>query len=129
MELKSSAFKNNEIISKLYTCDGKDISPPLNWNDIPEKTKSLALICDDPDAPAGTWVHWVVYNIKSNENGKFLGVFKMKLKVEAEVDPETGEIIYKNKPWWAFLVDEGDDDGGNVDTGLNGSNNNTNNSV
>ena len=65
MELKSSAFKNNEIISKLYTCDGKDISPPLNWNDIPEKTKSLALICDDPDAPAGTWVHWVVYNIKS----------------------------------------------------------------
>ena len=71
----------------------------------------------------------VVYNIKSNENGKFLGIFKMKLKVEAEVDPETGEIIYKNKPWWAFLVDEGDDDGGNVDTGLNGSNNNTNNSV
>ncbi len=65
MELKSSAFENNEMIPKLYTCDGKDVSPPLNWNDIPEKTKSLALICDDPDAPRGIWVHWVVYSIKS----------------------------------------------------------------
>ena len=66
MELKSSAFKNNEMIPVLYTCDGKDISPPLGWNDVSEKTKSFALICDDPDAPAGTWVHWVVYNIKSS---------------------------------------------------------------
>lgn len=63
MELKSSAFQNNEVIPKLYTCDGKDISPPLNWSDVPEKTKSLALICDDPDAPGKIWVHWVGYNI------------------------------------------------------------------
>lgn len=64
MELKSSAFKNNKMIPVLYTCDGKDISPPLSWNDVPEKTKSFALICDDPDAPGSTWVHWVVFNIK-----------------------------------------------------------------
>jgi Raf kinase inhibitor-like YbhB/YbcL family protein len=46
-----------------YTCDGKDVSPPLTWTEPPAGTKSLALISDDPDAPAGTWVHWVVYNI------------------------------------------------------------------
>ena len=64
MELISSAFKNTEMIPSLYTCDGKNISPPILWNHPPEKTKSLALICDDPDAPNKTWVHWIVYNIK-----------------------------------------------------------------
>lgn len=63
MEIKSPAFENNSIIPSKYTCDGEDISPPLSWSDIPEGTKSLALISDDPDAPAGTWVHWVIYNI------------------------------------------------------------------
>lgn len=64
MEIKSSAFAHNEMIPKLYTCDDKDISPPLMWSNAPEGTKSFALICDDPDASMGTWVHWVVYNIK-----------------------------------------------------------------
>ena len=68
MEIKSSAFGHNEIIPKLYTCDDKDISPPLSWSDLPDKTKSLALICDDPDAPMGTWVHWVIYNIRPKPN-------------------------------------------------------------
>ena len=59
----SSAFKNNEDIPKKYTCDGDNINPPLEITDIPEAIKSLALIVDDPDAPAGTWIHWLVWNI------------------------------------------------------------------
>jgi Raf kinase inhibitor-like YbhB/YbcL family protein len=63
MELKSTAFRNGEMIPAPYTCDGKDASPPLEWSAFPEGTKSFALICDDPDAPVGTWVHWVIYNL------------------------------------------------------------------
>ena len=63
-EIKSSAFENNEMIPKLYTCDGNNISPSIIWTSVPNGTKSLALICDDPDAPSGTWVHWVIYNIR-----------------------------------------------------------------
>ncbi len=68
MELKltSSAFKDGEMIPPKYTCDGENISPPLNWSGIPEGTKSLALINDDPDAPVGDWVHWIVFNIPPN---------------------------------------------------------------
>ena len=69
MELKSSAFAAAGMIPKQYTCDGQDISPPLNWSDVPPGTKSLALIADDPDAPMGTWVHWVVWNIPPTLRG------------------------------------------------------------
>ena len=51
------------MIPPKYTCDGSDVSPPLSWSAVPAKTKSLALIADDPDAPRGTWVHWVAWNI------------------------------------------------------------------
>jgi Raf kinase inhibitor-like YbhB/YbcL family protein len=63
IELTSKAFRNGENIPKQFTGDDKDISPPLQWTDSPEGTKSLALICDDPDAPRGTWVHWVIFNL------------------------------------------------------------------
>lgn len=63
IKIESPAFKEGEMIPQKYTCDGENISPPLNWTEIPQETKSFALICDDPDAPMGTWVHWVVYNI------------------------------------------------------------------
>ena len=63
MELKSSAFEAGGMIPKQYTCDGQDVSPPLSWSDVPNGAKSLALIADDPDAPMGTWVHWVAWNI------------------------------------------------------------------
>jgi len=69
IKLRSPAFKEGEMIPKKYTCDGEDISPPLFWEGIPEEAKSLALICDDPDAPMGTWVHWVIFNIPSAEKG------------------------------------------------------------
>lgn len=67
MELKltSSAFAEGALIPKDYTCDGKDVSPPLSWSGAPPNTRALALIVDDPDAPAGTWVHWVLFNIPS----------------------------------------------------------------
>ena len=66
MELKSSAFEAGGTIPKKYTCDGPDVSPPLSWSDVPAGAKSLALIADDPDAPMGTWVHWVAWNIPPN---------------------------------------------------------------
>ena len=62
-ELTSTAFAPGEPIPQKYTCDGEDISPPLQWSDPPQGTQSFALICDDPDAPIGTWVHWVLYNL------------------------------------------------------------------
>ncbi len=68
MELKSSAFGNGDMIPVKYTCDGEDISPPVSWKAIPAATKSLAIICDDPDAPVGTWVHWVCYDILPDVN-------------------------------------------------------------
>lgn len=61
--LTSTAFSQGGEIPARYTCKGQDLSPPLSWSDVPEGTKSLVLICDDPDAPRGTFVHWVVYNI------------------------------------------------------------------
>lgn len=69
MELTSPAFTHQGIIPEIFTCHGKDISPELQWKNIPSGTKSLALIVDDPDAPMGLWVHWVVYNISPDSTG------------------------------------------------------------
>lgn len=63
MNIKSTVFEHEDMIPSKYTCDGEDVSPPLSWDNVPDEAKSLALISDDPDAPMGTWVHWVVYNI------------------------------------------------------------------
>ncbi len=69
MKVTSVAFKEGEFIPIKHTCDGPDLSPPLVFTDIPANTKSLALLCDDPDAPVGDWVHWVVYGIPPDING------------------------------------------------------------
>ena len=61
--LTSSAFQNLEAIPVIYTCDGRDISPPLNWDNPPPSSQSLVLIMDDPDAPVGTWDHWILFNL------------------------------------------------------------------
>ena len=63
VELQSPAFSSDGEIPPKYTCDGADLSPPLRWSDPPTKTKGFALIADDPDAPVGTWVHWVIYGL------------------------------------------------------------------
>ena len=63
IQLSSSAFTEGSSIPTKYTCDGADVSPPLRWSGVPQGTRSQALISDDPDAPRGTWVHWVLYAI------------------------------------------------------------------
>ena len=74
MKLTSTSFGESQSIPKLYTCEGKDVSPPLAWSGVPANAKSLALIVDDPDAPDPaaprmTWVHWVLYNIPASATG------------------------------------------------------------
>jgi len=63
LELKSTAFSDGAAIPARYSCDGADVSPPLAWSGAPAGTKSFALIAEDPDAPAGTWTHWIVYDL------------------------------------------------------------------
>lgn len=63
MKITSTAFENEGIIPSKYTCDGENINPVLLIEDVPEGTKTLALIVDDPDSPVGIWVHWLVWNI------------------------------------------------------------------
>jgi Raf kinase inhibitor-like YbhB/YbcL family protein len=66
MQLTSAAFNEGGTIPKEYTADGRDVSPPLKWSGVPDGVKSFALIGDDPDAPRGTWVHWVLYNLPAD---------------------------------------------------------------
>ena len=69
MEIKSEAFNNGDRIPKKYTCEGPNISPPLQFSNIPEGTKSLVLMIEDPDAEAKPWVHWMVFNIPPDAKG------------------------------------------------------------
>jgi Raf kinase inhibitor-like YbhB/YbcL family protein len=74
MNITSQSFKHKEDIPARYTCDGPNVSPPLEWSGVPSGTKSLALIVDDPDAPdpdapRTTWVHWLLYNLPPDFNG------------------------------------------------------------
>ena len=85
MKLTSSAFAEGAMIPVKYSCNGQDVSPPLAWADVPGGTKALALICDDPDAPAGTWVHWVAFNLPPDLTGLPEGV-------PAEKNPKTGGV-------------------------------------
>ncbi len=63
IKLTSSAFSEGKPIPTKHTCDGEDLSPPLKWSQVPQGAQSIALICDDPDAPMGTWVHWVLWGL------------------------------------------------------------------
>jgi Raf kinase inhibitor-like YbhB/YbcL family protein len=59
----SAAFGDGDRIPAKFTCDGENVSPPLAWTGVPESSETLTLICDDPDSPSGTWVHWVLFNL------------------------------------------------------------------
>jgi Raf kinase inhibitor-like YbhB/YbcL family protein len=69
MIIESPAFENGQKIPKLYTCDDKNVNPPLVFTEVPKEAVSLVLIVDDPDAPMGTWVHWTVWNISPDLGG------------------------------------------------------------
>jgi Raf kinase inhibitor-like YbhB/YbcL family protein len=74
MKLTSPAFTEGGMIPAKYTCDGRGVSPPLAWTDVPANTRTLALIADDPDAPAGLWTHWLVFNLPPSATGLPEGV-------------------------------------------------------
>ncbi|MFQ5776986.1 MAG: YbhB/YbcL family Raf kinase inhibitor-like protein [Terriglobia bacterium] len=76
LELKTAAFATGSDIPKKFTCDGPDVSPALSWGEVPAGTQSLSLIMDDPDAPAGTWVHWVLYDLPASTKELAEGVPK-----------------------------------------------------
>jgi Raf kinase inhibitor-like YbhB/YbcL family protein len=67
MRLRSSAFPDGAAIPRPFACDGDDLSPPLDWSEVPAGTRSFVLLCDDPDAPGGTWHHWAAYDIAADK--------------------------------------------------------------
>jgi Raf kinase inhibitor-like YbhB/YbcL family protein len=69
IKLTSTAFKDGQPIPRTYTCDGVNVSPPLEWSGVPKTVKTLSIICDDPDASPDTWVHWVLYNLPADNIG------------------------------------------------------------
>lgn len=74
IDVTSTAFQEGQPIPAQYTADGKDVSPPLSWGGVPAGTRSLALVCEDPDAPRGTWTHWVLFNLPADAAGLPEGV-------------------------------------------------------
>jgi Raf kinase inhibitor-like YbhB/YbcL family protein len=74
MKLFSPAFSAGDMIPTKYTCEGENVSPPLEWSDLPPNSRALALILDDPDAPSGLFVHWLIYNLSAEEKGITEGV-------------------------------------------------------
>lgn len=96
-ELKSDAFVSGQSIPAKYSCTGKNISPPITWSEPPAGTQSFALIMDDPDAPNGTWVHWVLYNIPASARN-----LQEDLPVTGKnVDPNA---IYVGKNSWRQIA-------------------------
>src|SRR5258706_2074202 len=69
IKLTSVAFKEGEAIPRAYTCDGANVSPPLEWAGVPKTAKTIAIVADDPDAPGGTWTHWLLYNLPADNIG------------------------------------------------------------
>jgi Raf kinase inhibitor-like YbhB/YbcL family protein len=86
VRLRSPAFADGGAIPKLFTCDGKDVSPPLDWSDVPRAAKSLALVVEDPDAPRGTWTHWVLFDLPA-----VLKELPEAVPTEARVELGSGE--------------------------------------
>lgn len=89
MILTSEVFNEGQPIPSMHTCDGQDVSPALSWSDIPPQTRTLTLICDDPDAPRGTWVHWVYFNIPPEAPG-------LPAHIPADPSPMLGGTQGKN---------------------------------
>jgi Raf kinase inhibitor-like YbhB/YbcL family protein len=69
LRVNSPAFSNGSEIPRKYTCDGQNAAPPLEWSGVPDGAKSIAVICEDPDAPSGAFAHWVLYDIPASSHG------------------------------------------------------------
>lgn len=69
IHITSPVFEDGGIIPKKYTCDDLDMSPPIEWSNVPEGTKTISIVCDDPDAPMKTWIHWIIFNIPGDVTG------------------------------------------------------------
>ncbi len=91
--LWSAAFGNGELIPALYTVDGEDISPPLEWV-CDFEVETFALICEDPDAPVGNWIHWVIYNIPGDQRELDEGI---------PTDPELGNGTIQGSNGWGSI--------------------------
>jgi Raf kinase inhibitor-like YbhB/YbcL family protein len=78
LQISSSAFSEGQMIPKKFSCDGADVSPQLSWNEAPKAARSFVLILEDPDAPAGNWVHWVLYNLPAETRELREGVPKQE---------------------------------------------------
>jgi len=91
--LTSSAFSPNERIPPRYTGEGTDVSPPLDWGEPPASTQTLALICDDPDAPRGTWDHWLIWNIPGSLRALPEGISKK------DSPPEVAGAVQGSNSW------------------------------
>lgn len=89
LKVSSPAFQEGGEIPLRYSCEGEDVSPVLQWSDPPEGTKSIALIMDDPDAPGGTFTHWVLYNLPPDSRS-------LPEAIPAKAEPSTGTLQGKN---------------------------------
>jgi len=105
IRLSSSAFDNGEPIPAKYSRDGDNMSPPLQWSDPPDGTQSLALIVDDPDAPHGTWIHWVVFNLPAQTRA-------LPEAANSQNNLPTGATQGKNS--WGHTMYEGPDPPGGI---------------
>jgi Raf kinase inhibitor-like YbhB/YbcL family protein len=92
--LESSAFAHEQAMPQKYSCDGQDVSPPLSWDEPPAGTQSLVLIMDDPDAPVGTWVHWVLYDLPATASS-------LPEAIASNAEPSGGGVHGKNS--WGNL--------------------------
>ncbi|MHA2620810.1 MAG: YbhB/YbcL family Raf kinase inhibitor-like protein [bacterium JZ-2024 1] len=94
--LTSTAFKDGEAIPGDYTCDGRNVSPPLSWENAPKGAEGFAIIMDDPDAPRGTFTHWIIVNIPANETGLQEGIPKTEKLENGAIQGKNsaGEIGY-----------------------------------
>jgi len=92
----SAVFSKGAAIPRDFTADGRDVSPPLSWDDPPPGTKAFALVCDDPDAPVGTWVHWVIWNLPAAERKIGQGVQPIRTLADGSVQGKNdfGRIGY-----------------------------------
>lgn len=90
INISSEAFHSNHLIPKKYSCDGENLSPPLAWSNLPVGTESIAIVCEDPDAPSGNFLHWLIFNIDPGVPGLPEGVTERSNMMGSAVQGRNG---------------------------------------